>query len=80
MIDDGDGDHHEVIDCPPTRTSGSSTLNGVPPISDDVPQALMMVTMVLMIMTEVVSMMSMLRRRKRKGKIKIHAHDGDNTK
>merc|ERR1712012_508366 len=24
----------------PTRTSGSSTLNGVPPISDDVPQAL----------------------------------------
>ena len=47
----------------------------------------MMVTMVLMVMTEVVSMMSMLRtRRKRKSKIKIHVectiivHDGDNTK
>ena len=37
----------------------------------------MMVTMELMIITEVVSM---LRRRKRKSKIKIHVHDGDNTK
>ena len=40
----------------------------------------MMVTMVLMIMTEVVPMMSMLRRRKRKRKIEIHVHDGNNTK
>ena len=40
----------------------------------------MMVTMVLMIMTEVVAMMSMLRRRKRKSNIEIHVHDVNNTK
>ena len=40
----------------------------------------MMVTMVLMIMTEVVPMMSMLGRRKRKRKIEIYVHDVNDTK